>query len=53
MQYWLEKKLTKANYMKLPELFQPVEKKGKWASSIAPIIVGPEIDWTDSKLKAE
>jgi hypothetical protein len=32
MQYWLEKKLTKANYMKLPELFQPVEKKGKWAS---------------------
>jgi len=27
MQYWIEKKLTKANYMKLPELFQPVEKK--------------------------
>jgi hypothetical protein len=42
MQYWLEKKLTKANYMKLPELFQPVEKKGKWASSIARIICLPK-----------
>jgi hypothetical protein len=26
---WIEKKLTKASYMKLRELFQPVEKTGK------------------------
>jgi hypothetical protein len=51
MQYWFEEKLTKANYRKLPELFQPVEKKGKRVSSIAQIIVGPEIGWTDSNYK--
>jgi hypothetical protein len=38
MQYWIEKKLTWTNYMKLPELFQPVEKKAKCFRSIAPII---------------
>jgi hypothetical protein len=42
MQYRIEKKLTKANYMKLPELFQPVEKKGKCASSIVRTICRPK-----------
>jgi hypothetical protein len=31
-------KLTKANYMKVAKIIQPVEKKGKCASSIARII---------------
>jgi hypothetical protein len=29
MQYWHEEKSTKANYMKQPESFQPIEKKGR------------------------
>ena len=42
MQYWIEKKLTKASYTKLPELFQSVEKKGKYASSIAWTVCRPK-----------
>ena len=43
MQYRIEQKLTKARYTKLPELFQPVEKNRKCASSRARIVCRPKI----------
>jgi hypothetical protein len=37
-----EEESTRAKYVKRPGLLQPVEKKGKCASSIAPIIWRPQ-----------
>jgi hypothetical protein len=41
-QYWMEEESTRTKYVKEPGLLQPVEKKGKCASSIAPIIWRPK-----------
>jgi hypothetical protein len=42
MQYWIEEGSTKAKYVKKLGLPQSVEKKGKYASSMARIICRPE-----------
>jgi hypothetical protein len=42
MQYWIEEEPMKANYMKKPELFQPIEKNGKYVSSIASSVCRPQ-----------
>jgi hypothetical protein len=41
MQYWIERRSAKLNYMEKPVSVQPVEKKGKRVSSIAQIICRP------------
>ena len=48
MQYWIEEGSTKAKYVKKPGLLQSVEKKGKYASSMARIIC-----WTDLDYKSD
>jgi hypothetical protein len=53
MQYWIEQKSAKLNYMRKSELLQLVEKKGKRASAIAWNICRPKIGWADSTYKAK
>jgi hypothetical protein len=39
--------------VKKPGLLQPVEKKGKCASSMARTICRPKIDWADLDYKSD
>jgi hypothetical protein len=53
MQYRIEEGSTKGKYVKKPGLLQSVEKKGKYASSMARIISRPKIGWTDLDYKSD
>jgi hypothetical protein len=51
MQYWIEQKSAKANYMKKSVLFQLLEKKENALVLSLGTLVGPEIGWTGRNVK--
>jgi hypothetical protein len=51
MQYWIEQKSAKANYMKKSVLFQLLKKKENALVLSLGTLVGPEIGWTGRNVK--
>jgi len=45
--------LTKAKYVKVPDLFQPIEKKENTLVPWHGSFVGPKIGWTDLNYKSD